>query len=196
VRSLASNADDVSRIEFIFRTDVDDDATAELSKSFNVKSVTLQGDRYDGYRTLNLLYADCASYATGDWLWIWNDDARMLTKGWDTALSQVPIKHGVVKFNERDWETDTPEPSIFPIVPRRYYEVLGFISLHPCNDAWVYHVVNKMAGFPLTYLPEFKVRQPENGDHKETCMIVESYLTHPTYTAAEQMCAKLLRADA
>lgn len=195
VRSLLMNADDPSRVEFVFRTDVGDDESRTTLRSLGVAGTTLKGDRYDGYRTLNLLYADCASYATGDWLWIWNDDAKMLTKGWDTALSHVPLKHGVVKFNERDWETDQPEPSIFPIFPRRYYELLGFISLHPCNDGWIHDVIVDHGGFPITFLKHFKVRQPDDGDNKESCAVAEKYRSHHSLEAAKRHFANLLKQD-
>jgi hypothetical protein len=63
----------------------------------------------------------------------WNDDAVMETQGWDTEIMKY---QGQFKLLAVHTHKDHPY-SIFPIVPRKWFELLGYLSPHSVGDAWL-----------------------------------------------------------
>jgi hypothetical protein len=86
-----------------------------------------------GYHRLNVYNNKLAEDTDARWLMIWNDDAVMETQGWDTEIMK---REGDFKLLAVHTHKDHPY-SIFPIVPRKWYELLGHISPHSAQDAWV-----------------------------------------------------------
>jgi hypothetical protein len=64
---------------------------------------------------------------------IWNDDAVMETQGWDTEIMNYEGEFKLLAFHTH---LDHPY-SIFPILPRKWYELLGYISPHSVQDGWL-----------------------------------------------------------
>jgi hypothetical protein len=86
-----------------------------------------------GYGRLNEYVNELAKNSSADWLFFWNDDALMETTGWDREID----KHtGEFKILAVHTHRDHPY-SIFPIVPRAWLDLLGYLSPHQISDAWL-----------------------------------------------------------
>lgn len=150
VDSLHSLAKNQRHLEYVVKVDSDDapsiEAAMALSKIVPVRlMITPRGK---GYMELHQMVNELSALARGDWLFIWNDDARMLTQDWDDILlhadpSKVPGWKGspdvcllapTVVEREASWE--------FPILRRKVFQILGRFSMTYSNDSWIYWVMN------------------------------------------------------
>ena len=86
-----------------------------------------------GYIRLNEYVNTLAKNSDARWLVFWNDDAVMQTQGWD---SEIVKYHGEFKLLAFHTHHDHPY-SIFPIVPRAWLDLLGYLSPHQISDAWL-----------------------------------------------------------
>ncbi len=86
-----------------------------------------------GYVNLNVYNNKLAAQTDSHWFVIWNDDAVMQTSGWDTKITAYNDQFRLLAFHTH---RDHPY-SIFPIVPRKWYDLLGYISPHQAQDAWL-----------------------------------------------------------
>lgn len=85
-----------------------------------------------GYIRLNEYVNYLASKAQGRWLMFWGDDAIMETQNWDQRILEVSALR-VLRM-----PTHNQHPyAIFPIVPRAWFELFGYISAHQLTDTWV-----------------------------------------------------------
>jgi hypothetical protein len=86
-----------------------------------------------GYENLHLYINALAARAVGNWFVFWNDDAVMNTADWDTVINSY-----TGKFCLQAFDTHNLHPySIFPIVPRTWFDVIGHLSQHQLTDAWL-----------------------------------------------------------
>lgn len=84
-----------------------------------------------GYEGLNQYYNGLAAQADADWFFVWNDDALMETTGWDKIVNSYAGQFKVLKVH-----THGEHPySIFPIYPKEWYDLFGFMSRHQMIDA-------------------------------------------------------------
>ena len=84
-----------------------------------------------GYIRLNEYVNYLAAQSQGRWLMFWGDDAIMETDGWDQRILEVD------RFRVLRIPTHNEHPyAIFPIVPRAWYEMFGYISAHQLSDTW------------------------------------------------------------
>ena len=140
VKSVFELADIPDRLQMLFAFDRDD----EIGKKFFQDEIQpwLDEKKYHytamlfdtmGYVGLHRYNNKLAEKTDARWLVIWNDDAIMETQGWDTEI----MKHqGDFKLLAFHTHNDHPY-SIFPILPREWYELLGYISPHPTQDGWL-----------------------------------------------------------
>jgi hypothetical protein len=84
-----------------------------------------------GYENLNLYYNALAKQADADWLFVWNDDALMETTAWEKIITDCTGEFKLLKVHVH---REHPY-SIFPIVPREWFELFGFFSRHQMIDA-------------------------------------------------------------
>jgi hypothetical protein len=140
VRSLIDLADDYTQIQIMFAFDKDDAAgrgyfNEELKPYLDNIKASYTAMLFDplGYIRLHVYNNKLAQYTDSDWLVIWNDDAIMQTQGWDTEILKYNGDFKLLAFHTHN---DHPY-SIFPIVPRKWYELLGYISPHPTQDGWL-----------------------------------------------------------
>jgi hypothetical protein len=140
VDSLLDNAAQPDRVQILFGFDRDDDRglkffqdtyQAELQQR-QANFTAMVFDRM-GYTGLHRYSNTLARHAPAHWLMIWNDDALMQTQSWDREIMQYQGQYRLLSVHTH---RDHPY-SIFPIVPRTWYELLGYISPHPSQDAWV-----------------------------------------------------------
>jgi hypothetical protein len=134
IASLTDRAD--GDVEVLVGADGDDDATLDLMQDGfwpDHARLWVSQERF-GYSGLHLYYNALALMAKGEWLMIWNDDARMLTAGWDLIIaeqSQAVLWPG---------HNDQPHCNIFPVWPRAWTEQVGHVSLSPCVDSWMQEI--------------------------------------------------------
>lgn len=132
VQSLWENATDKERVKYLVAVDQND---PELSTYQQLNCSELIFARRLGYEFLHSYYNGLAAWPlySGDWMLLWNDDAMMLTEGWDDIIAAedhtVP---NVLNF--------TGELNLFPAVSRPFYDVLGHLSLQCHTDTWIQEV--------------------------------------------------------
>jgi len=86
-----------------------------------------------GYIRLNEYVNAMARMVKSRWYIIWNDDAVMQTPAWDREIMKY---HG--EFRLLSFCTHNLHPySIFPIVPHKWLELLGYLCPHQISDAWL-----------------------------------------------------------
>lgn len=140
IRSLVELASDISRVQLMFAFDRDDSVgleyfTTDLKPWLDQRSVTYTAMKFDrmGYIGLHKYNNAMAAASDAKWLCIWNDDAVMETQDWDKTIMSYDGQ-----FKLLSYKTHNLHPySIFPIVPRKWYDLLGYISPHPTQDGWV-----------------------------------------------------------
>ena len=140
IRSMVELAAMPERIQFMFAFDNDDTIGLEyfnkdLKPWLDERKLnyTAMSFKRMGYIALHKYNNAMAKQSDARWLVIWNDDAVMETAGWD---QEIMIREG--QFKLLAFRTHNMHPySIFPIVPRRWYDLLGYISPHPTQDGWV-----------------------------------------------------------
>jgi hypothetical protein len=138
VTSIVSRAHDLSSIQILFGFDNDDAVGLEhfetvIQPFLDDNDVTYQAQSFEtmGYAGLNRYYNHLGQSASADWLFVWNDDAVMETQGWDRVITGYAGQFRLLKVH-----THNEHPySIFPIVPKAWYDLLGHFSRHQMIDA-------------------------------------------------------------
>lgn len=129
VDGLLDLADRPDAIQVLVGADPDDRATREADLPAQA-TVWTAPERY-GYPCLHEYVNRLAALSGGDWLMLWNDDARMLNSGWDTIVGGQSA--GVLW----PYSNDIPTCNTFPIWPRAWTDHLGHVSLSPHCDSWI-----------------------------------------------------------
>jgi glycosyltransferase involved in cell wall biosynthesis len=144
LESLVETADDNSKIEYLIAVDDDDQATIDYVNNYMLSwfedrdiDLTVFAMPRLGYGRLNEYVNFLGAHSNGAWLIFWNDDARMISKGWDT---EVISKRGQLKiFRFKDNHDEHPY-AIFPIIPREWYVLFECCSPQQQSDAWISQV--------------------------------------------------------
>ena len=156
VASLIDKAVEPSRVEFIIKVDDDDPESFDVATQLmqrhrdqNGGSIqTISTPRGGAYLDMHLWATEMAKLATGDWLYLWNDDARMTVNQWDhillfASIHQTATWHGcpdicalLTHSIELPWATE------FMFLRRKVFELLGHYSLSPHNDTYVYRMLS------------------------------------------------------
>lgn len=138
VASIVNLANNVSHIQLLFGFDNDDQTGLNHFKTviqpfLDKHNVTYEAQAFNsmGYAGLNRYYNHLAKSASADWLFVWNDDAVMETQGWDSVIEQYTGEFKLLKVHTHN---DHPY-SIFPIVPRAWYDLMNHLSRHQMIDA-------------------------------------------------------------
>jgi Glycosyl transferase family 2 len=136
-------------LEVLVRVDEDDPCLGRYARFPGV----MVGARH-GYGGLHHYYNELAGRAQGDWLFLWNDDCIMETRDWIDVVRSYDGRMAVLNpnTNHDNWEIDM---NVFPILPRKMFELMGHLSLSLHNDSWV-EFVGRAAGImtrvPITIL--------------------------------------------
>jgi len=141
--TLAELADDPHSIEMLLAFDDDDTASyawfaANIAPRLDEIGVryTAMGFERLGYIRLNEYLNELAKSARGDWLFFWGDDAVMRSQGWDTRVREQTGRFRVLRM-----PTHNGHPyAIFPIVPRSWFEMFGYLSPHQLTDTWCSYI--------------------------------------------------------
>ena len=137
---LLEKADDLDSIQVLLGLDTDDETgirhfQEELQPRLDDMGVHYTAMTFEpmGYSQLHNYVNTLAKNSSADWMFFWNDDAVMETQGWDSVISSYTGQFKLLAVH-----THNEHPySIFPIVPRAWLDVIGHLSLHSMNDAWL-----------------------------------------------------------
>jgi hypothetical protein len=140
IKSLVTLANNKARIQIMFGFDNDDEVGVEHFESVVQPWLDEQGVTYTamgfeplGYIRLNEYVNELARNSDARWLVFWNDDAVMETQDWDAEIMKRSGQFKLLAF-----QTHNLHPySIFPIVPRKWLDLLGYLSPHQISDAWL-----------------------------------------------------------
>jgi Glycosyl transferase family 2 len=92
LNSIKNTAEDFGNVEIMLRLDDDDheriDLIPELKRVFHVKPII--GTRGVGYQDMKHFVDDLTAVATGSWAWLFDDDAWVEGKTWQSQLANIP----------------------------------------------------------------------------------------------------------
>ncbi len=148
LKSLLDNATTPQRIEIMLGVDNDDketmawvnDKASDFVKQWGCACKAKVFEPL-GYEQLNVYVNLLAHSSTGNWLFLWNDDALMQTKGWDDVVSSYD---GQFKCLAPKDNHDHPF-AIFPLIPADWFTLTDAWSINAQNDTWV-SVIARMNG--------------------------------------------------
>ncbi|TAK51571.1 MAG: hypothetical protein EPO24_15740, partial [Bacteroidetes bacterium] len=128
-----------NNIEVLIWVDNDDPQVDEYRRLFGKDvRIKLFIEPRVGYRKFHIMQNFLASRASGDWLYLWNDDAYMDSVEWyDTFIDFASLsnpKEEPVVYNV--WGQGSNK-NFFPIVSIKYFKLLGHTSEHCICDVWV-----------------------------------------------------------
>lgn len=160
VAGLLNLAATPEQVEILVAADPDDTATQSVNLPPQARTWTAP-ERY-GYPRLHEYVNTLAVQAAGDWLWLWNDDARILTPRWDEAVKAA--RQAVL------WphSNDIPTCNTFPIWPRAWTSLLGHVSLSPHCDSWIQYLGQTLDRHDRVDIDVLHDRADLTGGHNDT----------------------------
>ena len=182
VEYLIETSKNSDNCEFILRADFDDKVTLSMLSEEDsifpkwegrgVRIKLLFGPRGRGWRDIYLWLNDMALVSSGDWLSIWNDDAFMITEGWDSIIeeAEVPIDNPrmadicFIQFmNDRATESFS-----YGVWRRKGFDLLGRFSPFSLADHWLHEVLGPNGAFILPERNEIHLNHPRYVDRDAT----------------------------
>lgn len=164
LHTLHRNA--VGRVEYLLAVDRDD--TPPDPRRLPSRTTIWRTERH-GYAGLHRYYNHLARNASGDWLFLWNDDAEMLTPGWDEIVG----RHTPAVLNPAT--NHGPGLVPFPVVPSVWVARLGHFSLNQHCDSWwqeIGHRLGRLVDVPV----EVRHRRADlTGDHDDATFRARVY---------------------
>ena len=142
LRSLAETCSNPKQVEVLIRLDDDDTQTLAIQDSLVAECAPIDlriivGPRGNGYKDLQVYFNELAAAARGDFLFLFNDDARIKTKGWDKQVAAHRGKLSILHPNAVGADLN-----VFPVVHRKIVELLGYFSLEPFCDAPMFFIAH------------------------------------------------------
>lgn len=162
VTSLLDTADNPDQVEVLIALDPDDDtapAAAGLAAFPAVRFWTAP-ERY-GYHGLHRYCEHLAATATGKWLLLWNDDAVMQTRGWDTIIAS----HAYAVL----WPQSNVAPGCctFPVWPRAWMAATGHLSPSAHIDTYLQYLGEGLGALVKIPVEIFHDRADVTGGHDD-----------------------------
>ena len=108
----------------------------------------ISNERY-GYKYLHKYINELSRMAEGDWLFLWNDDSYILTVDWDLQIEKY--KDQFVLLSPKVKESMDYPGTMFPIIPKAWFDIVGHFSLNCHNDTWVEEIAKDLNIF--VYIP-------------------------------------------
>ena len=147
VSSIITNAAHPEKVQILLNIDNDDinsyhEAYAKL-EAITPNYKVIYSPRGLGYGDLHTHVNDLCAIAGGEYLFLWNDDALLMTPAWDEILEEHRDGlHGnpvaVIQIDNSDsWIYG------FPFVHYDIYNAMGHFSLNAHNDTWMHEVANR-----------------------------------------------------
>ena len=150
IQSFIDTVDDISRIEILIRIDNDDyntwskmDLIPDMVGDRPVPLKILKGPRFGGYVDIWKHDNHLAETALGEFMFYFNDDAIIDSKGWDTVIADYQKHVCILKsdFTMHDNHGNTltgdqfpHQENIFPIIHSAIIHANGFFGFHEATD--------------------------------------------------------------
>jgi hypothetical protein len=180
LESLISRAAHPERLEIMIGIDDDDPASQEYFNSpewsefieqwpVTHRVSTTERYGYTGlFKYVNYLGAD----STGEFLMFWNDDALMHTEGWDIRIDKNRDYFGVLRMPCVNHKHPF---ALFPIIPRRWIDLFGTISIVAHSDWWIYNVCKPVNRVKDIDVEVYHDRADLTGNNKDGTFNEQSY---------------------
>lgn len=159
--SARRTATDESRIKAVVVADPDDMETVSVACDLRVRCMVAP-QRF-GYAGLHEYYNLAASAAEPGWLMVWNDDASMLTPGWDEVVASQPP--GVLWPEHNDRNHD--HCNLFPIWPSTWSAATGRVAADIHVDSWLQEIGQALGRQWRVPLQVWHHRADVTGDHED-----------------------------
>lgn len=146
IHSLINNVSDINNIEILLKIDDDDVESADIIKSEFVNHIgslvkIIISPRLGGYLDLPTHHYSLSEISDGEWLFLFNDDLRLLTKDFDLVVKEY---HNQVKFLHCG-DVVGGEGWYFPLIHRSIIKTLGHLSINtPYCDGWLRVIGEKL----------------------------------------------------
>lgn len=143
VMSLINRVNSIDHIQLLLAFDDDDTVglthwEKELRPMLDQRGIHYTAMSFEplGYIRLNEYVSELARNSNAAWIMFWNDDAVMESHNWDQEILKYQGQFRCLAVH-----THREHPySIFPIVPRAWLDVFGYMSPHQLSDAWISQV--------------------------------------------------------
>ena len=179
--SLLGNAKDPTRIEVLIAIDDDDIVSQHFFKSnawYDVANA-FPGTQFDVFQTQRYGYLGLFRYvnflakqSTGDFLMFWNDDATMLTEDWDKSIDANKDYFGLLRMPCINHQHPF---ALFPIIPRKWVDLFGCVSLVNHSDWWIYNVCKPIGRVKDIPVDVFHNRADITGENNDEVYKTNSY---------------------
>lgn len=180
IESLFDNAASPSAIELLLGLDEDDTEVTEYIKVeiapyLREKGVECRASIFKplGYENLHTYVNTLAGSSSGQWLFFWNDDAVMNSKGWDDMIRAYD---GQFKLLAPTDNHDGHPYAIFPIVPRDWFMLMDHLSQNAQNDAWLSHIAYMLDIFERTEINVTHDRADITGNNDDATFQNRKYM--------------------
>lgn len=127
------------------------------------------GPRLRGYATLNLLYTELAKAATGDWIWIMNDDATVEGKDWDLKLKEIPTDGWIVQPEFIQNGMSLYQKCVggpFPLIPRDSWSKWGATTIPDPADTQLDELLRVHHNWGTKFLEGITVNHQRDNDEQ------------------------------
>ena len=146
VNSLLDTCHNPNNLEILFLFDDDDKETINdfnsWDKQFNHDTIITERLGYAGMHEYNNMLAEISS---GDWIFLWNDDSRMSSTNWDELILEG-YKDKFVFLSPKNLNNVqyTSTQSMFPIFPKKWYNITGRLSPYQQSDTYLNQVAYRL----------------------------------------------------
>ena len=186
IGTLLVRADYPGRVAVIVGADNDDPATVRVTGDCDVSCLVMPRQGYPQLHAYYQALAATPDACAASWLLVWNDDATMLTTGWDSVLDGLPASVMVADLKSRHSPT-----CCFPAVRNEAVGIIGrFCSGNPHVDSF-WQEVGRMSGtiatVPIEVCHDQRPHAHSGNEHG---------FHDPQHRAELAECARLLRAGA
>jgi hypothetical protein len=152
--SLVQTCASIDNVELLLAFDSDDEGTKQAWESssqanqINWRCVVMERL---GYRGMHIYTNTLATMARGDWLFRFDDDAYVLTNGWDDLVKRQPCDHVVNTCNVNDPEYSS-QVFMGALWPRRWFEATGRFSTSQQTDTYVDRLAKTHGRYSLEWV--------------------------------------------
>jgi len=146
INSIITNAKNKDNYDILLAMDNDDLETIIKVENFineNSLNNMVKLFKFDrkGYHNLHIYINELSTISNSLYLCLWNDDAKITTINWDEIL-ETSIKNQDQLYVYQ--MKNDHYPNIFPIVPKKWVDILGHFSLNAHNDSWIEDLALKL----------------------------------------------------
>lgn len=129
LRSFFAKANKPNDVQAIVRIDYDDPKRLEYNELMQFgKRVLIYLGKSPGYKLIFSAVAECADIATGDIIFVINDDLTMLTDGWDDKIAQVlrnnPLSVCTLDIQNPIPRFDSNYRFAFPVLTKQLWDIV------------------------------------------------------------------------